>query len=48
MNVDKLPDTINQSVEKDHAGAVINKAYVREDKYKLEVTFSDEPIEIVC
>ncbi|WP_246997923.1 hypothetical protein [Arenibacter sp. F26102] len=42
IELDKLPDSITKALEKDHAGAVINKAYMNdEDEYKLEVTFSD-------
>jgi hypothetical protein len=42
INLDQLPATISKSLEKDHVGAVINKAYVNEEAvYKLEVTFSD-------
>ena len=42
IDLDKLPETISKALEKDHAGAVINKAYVNEEaEYKLEVTFAD-------
>jgi hypothetical protein len=42
IDLDQLPATITKALEKDHAGAEINKAYVNEEaEYKLEVTFAD-------
>lgn len=42
IDIDQLPDAIVKALEKDHAAAVINKAYVNEEAdYKLEVTFLD-------
>jgi hypothetical protein len=41
--VDELPDAIKTALERDYAGAEVNKAYINEEgEYKLEVTLSDD------
>lgn len=41
--VEKLPEAIKTALERDYAGAVVDKAYVDDEgEYKLEVTLSDD------